>query len=171
VEETRARARATSPLEGDGVVVRLATESDADMLVAWHTDPDVSRFWDGKLFDRESMLERLRRPHVDPYIVESDGAPAGYLQVWFDPDDETGIDMFLIPASRGKGIGPAAARTLVAHLLRAGRTRVTVDPYQWNTTAIRAWERSGFRRIDKRPADEEHTAPWVLMEFDPAPRD
>jgi len=42
---------------------------------------------------------------------------------------------------------------------------VTVDPYAWNEGAVRAWERAGFEEISRHEADEEHTAPWILMEF------
>ena len=46
-----------------------------------------------------------------------------------------------------------------------GRERVTVDPYAWNEGAVRAWGRAGFVEISRHEADEEHTAPWILMEF------
>jgi aminoglycoside 6'-N-acetyltransferase len=160
--------RAAGRLEGERVVVRPATADDADMLVEWHRDPDVSRFWDEKVFTHEEMIARLARPHVDPYIVESEGAPIGYIQAWFDSEDETGIDMFLLPGHRGRGLGPAAARTLVGHLLTSGRPRVTVDPYASNEAAVRSWRRAGFKPVSEHPADEEHTAAWLLMEFDPA---
>ena len=52
------RAPASPCREGD-VVVRPVTEADVDLLVAWHLDPDVARFWDGKTFTREEMEERL----------------------------------------------------------------------------------------------------------------
>lgn len=162
---TRARARATTPLQEGGVALRPATEADAGPLVAWHRDPDVLRFWDGETFTHEQMSERLARADVDAYIVETGGRPIGYVQSWF-AEDETGIDMFLVPAARGRGLGPAAAQILVRHLLAAGRQRITVDPYLWNTHAVAAWRRAGFRPVAERPADDEHSAAWLLMELD-----
>jgi aminoglycoside 6'-N-acetyltransferase len=148
--------------------LREATEDDADLLVAWHRDPDVARFWDDETFTRDEMLERLRRREVEPYVVEADGKPVGYVQVWRDGDDrEGGIDMFLVPAARGRGTGPRAARMLVGRLLgERGWRRVTVDPYLWNESAIRAWRRAGFRDVAEHGPDEEHTARWLLMEFE-----
>ena len=74
--------------------------------------------------------------------------------------------MFLIPAARGRGLGPDAARAMTEHLLHErGRERVTVDPYAWNEGAVRAWERAGFVEVSRHEADEEHTASWILMEF------
>jgi aminoglycoside 6'-N-acetyltransferase len=157
-----------TPINGRQTVVRAANDDDADLLVAWHADPDVARFWDGETYSRDEMLERLREPKVDAYVVEAEGEPVGYLQAWFDSDDaEGGIDMFLIPSARGRGLGPDAARTLVGHLRDArGWRRVTVDPYVWNEPAIRAWRRAGFRDVAEHEPDDEHTARWLLMEFE-----
>jgi aminoglycoside 6'-N-acetyltransferase len=154
-------------LRGELTVVRTATAGDADLLVGWHADPEVARFWDGETFTREEMLDRLARADVDAFIVEAVGEAVGYLQAWREDDDaEGGIDMFLIPHARGRGLGPDAARTLVRHLRDERRwRRVTVDPYLWNEAAIRAWRRVGFVEVEEREPDEEHTARWLLMEL------
>jgi aminoglycoside 6'-N-acetyltransferase len=141
--------------------LRPAGAGDVDRLVAWHADPDVSCYWDGETFTRAEMEERLRRDDVEAWIVEERGQPVGYLQVHSE-----GLDMFLIPAARGRGLGPDAARAMTEHLLRArGRERVTVDPYAWNERAVSAWERAGFVEVSRHDADVEHTAPWILLEF------
>jgi aminoglycoside 6'-N-acetyltransferase len=156
-------------LRGRLTVLRAATDGDVDLLVAWHADPEVARFWDDETFTREEMLERLARADVDAYVVEANGEAVGYVQSWHEGDDaEGGIDMFLIPAARGRGLGPDAARTLARHLRdERGWRRVTVDPYLWNEAAVRAWRRARFRDVGEREPDEEHTARWLLMEFDP----
>ena len=157
-------------LHGRLTQVRPATEEDADLLAAWHSDPGVSRYWDGETFTRDELLARLRRPDVDAYIVEADGKPVGYLQTWWEDDEPRrgGLDMFLVPGARGRGLGPDAARTVAESLHASGWSRVTVDPYDWNEPAIRAWRRAGFVDIESRPADEEHASAWVLMEFQSA---
>jgi aminoglycoside 6'-N-acetyltransferase len=157
-------------LHGRLTHVRPATEADADLLVAWHVDPDVSRYWDGETFTRDELLERLRRPDVDTYVVEADGDAVGLLQAWWDEDEprRCGLDMFLVPGARGRGLGPDAARTLADSLLAAGWAQVTVDPYTWNEPAIRAWRRAGFVDVETRPADDEHPSAWLLMEFQSA---
>jgi aminoglycoside 6'-N-acetyltransferase len=160
-------------LHGQLTQVRSATARDVELLVGWHADPEVSRYWDDETFTREEMLERLRRPRVDPFVVEANGEPVGYIQVWWDEDPATqgGIDMFLVPDARGRGIGPDAARAVVRHLLgERGWSQVTVDPYTWNEPAIRAWRRAGFVDVGERPADEEHPFDWLLMEWRDDPR-
>ena len=153
-------------VRGRLTTLRPAGADDVDRLVAWHADPEVSRYWDDETFTRGEMQQRLARGDVEAWIVEEgiveEGRePVGYLQV--HPD---GLDMFLIPAARGRGLGPDAARTMAEHLLRErGRERVTVDPYAWNEFAVRAWERAGFVQVSRHEAGGEHTAPWILMKF------
>ena len=146
-------------VRGRLTTLRPADAADVDRLVAWHADPEVARYWDDETFTRPEMEERLARADVEAWIVEEADEPIGYLQV--HPE---GLDMFLIPASRGRGLGPDAARAMAAHLVEErGWTRVTVDPYAWNEGAVRAWERAGFVEVSRHEADAEHTAPWVLM--------
>jgi aminoglycoside 6'-N-acetyltransferase len=142
--------------------LRLAGPSDVDRLVAWHADPDVARYWDDETFTRAEMTERLARAEVDAWIVEDRGEPVGYLQT--HPE---GLDMFLVPSARGRGLGPDAARAMAHYLLdERGYARVTVDPYEWNESAIRSWERAGFAEVSRgHPSDEDHASAWVLMEF------
>ena len=145
--------------------VRPATPDDVELLVGWHADPEVARFWDDETYTPEEMVERLSRPDVDSFVVETEGEPVGYLQVWHEDDREGGIDMFLVHGARGRGLGPDAARAIVRHLREErGWRRVTVDPYLWNEAAIRAWRRAGFRDVEVRDPDEEHTSPWLLMD-------
>jgi aminoglycoside 6'-N-acetyltransferase len=159
------------PLRGELTLMRPATADDADLLVRWHADPDVARYWDGETFTREEMLARLDRSEVAPYIVEDDDQPIGYLQAHLpEASTDAGLDMFLVPSARGRGLGPDAARALTTYLLQeAGRTRVTVDPYLSSERAIRAWEKAGFRPVEKRRADHEHTDAWLLMATEPTP--
>jgi aminoglycoside 6'-N-acetyltransferase len=165
--EAVGRRAPSEPLHGDGVVVRPATLDDANMLVQWHLDPDVMRYWDGRTFTNEEIAARLARPQVDSYIVEADGEAVGYLQAWFGETVDTGgLDMFLVPSARGRSLGPDAARTLADYLItHAGRTRVTVDPYLWNEQAVRAWLKAGFRPVRECEPDHEHRHHWLLMEF------
>lgn len=148
---------------------RAATEDDVPLLVAWHADPEVSRYWDDETFTEDELRDRLARPDVDTWIVEEAGEPVGLLQSWWEPGAPRsgGIDGFLVPAARGRGTMPVVARQLASDLLAAGWAEVTVDPYEWNERAIRAWEKAGFIEVSRgHPPDEEHTSSWVLMRFE-----
>lgn len=148
------------PIRGASTVVRPATERDVERLVAWHADPEVSRYWGDRTFTVAEMRQRLAREHVDPWIVEADGLPVGFLQSGWEPGEPRcgGIDGFLVPDARGRGLMPDAARALARALLDAGWAEVTVDPYEWNERAIRAWVRAGFAEVARRDG-------VVLMRF------
>jgi RimJ/RimL family protein N-acetyltransferase len=150
---------------------RAANAADVPLLVAWHDDPEVSRYWDGETFSEPEMRERLERTDVDMWILEEDGVPVGHLQSWWAEGSPRrgGIDGFLIPSARGRGIMPAVAAMLARDLLAQGWTEVTVDPYEWNERAIRGWAKAGFVEVSRgHQPDDDHTAPWVLMRFEPA---
>jgi aminoglycoside 6'-N-acetyltransferase len=156
-----------SPVCGEQTTLRPVDENDVELLLAWHADPEVSRYWDDETFTCESMLERLSRPDVTPYLVLAAGAPVGYLQVWGDAG-QGGLDMFLEPSARGRGLGPDAGAAMARHLLEErGWARVTVDPYVWNVHAVRAWRKAGFVDVSRHEPDDDHTAEWVLLEFSP----
>jgi aminoglycoside 6'-N-acetyltransferase len=149
-------------IRGELTRVRRAGAGDVDRLVAWHADPDVAHYWDGETFTHAEMTERLARSDVEAWIIEAGEEPVGYLQV-----HATGLDMFLVPQARGRGLGPDAARAMTRHLLdERGWTRVTVDPYTWNEQALRGWRKAGFVPVSHHPPDADHTAEWVLMEFE-----
>jgi aminoglycoside 6'-N-acetyltransferase len=152
---------ADNVIRGHLTTLRPATDTDVERLVGWHADPDVSHYWDDETFTVAEMRERLARADVEAWIVEEAREPVGYLQV-----HETGIDMFLVPGARGRGLGPDAARAMVRQLLEErGWSRVTVDPYTWNEHAVRAWRKAGFVPVSEHEPDEEHTARWLLMEL------
>jgi aminoglycoside 6'-N-acetyltransferase len=158
-----------SPVCGEQTTLRPVEENDVDLLLVWHDDPDVSRFWDDETFTRESMLARLARPDVTPYLVLAAGVPIGYLQVWRDCE-QGGLDMFLEPSARGRGLGPDAARAMARHLVEERSwAHVTVDPYLWNIPALHAWRKAGFVDVSRHEPDDEHTADWMLLEFSPYP--
>jgi aminoglycoside 6'-N-acetyltransferase len=150
-------------LRGALTVLRPATDDDTPLLARWHADPEVSRYWD----DETYTVEELHEEGVEPWIVEADGEPIGFVQSWVDETAApgSGIDLFLIPSARGRGLGPDAGRTLALHLLGRGWPEVHVDPYLWNEAAVRAWERAGFEPVEEREPDEWRKHRWLLMRF------
>lgn len=138
-------------IRGESTVLRPATPADLDLLAGWFADPDVYRWWGGTPLTRATVEEKYvgrRSPDVESLIVEADGEPVGYIQ--YAPAETRpnmgGIDMFLVPASRGKGLASDAVDALVRHLMEEkGWRRVTVDPAATNLHAIGFWFRNGFR--------------------------
>ncbi|MGW4390937.1 GNAT family N-acetyltransferase [Streptomyces sp. NPDC004685] len=148
----------------DGVLTRLVptTEDDLDLLAKWFASPEFIEHWDGVPKSRDEVAEKYvgrRRPRVESFLVLAQITPVGYAQYWHADAAEGGIDMVLAPKARGRGLGPDAARTLLAHLGgNLGWRRVTVDPARGNVRAVRAWEKAGFRQVSSGTEN-------LLMEF------
>lgn len=160
----------------DGVLTRLVptAEEDVDLLARWFACPDFVEHWGAVPISRDEVAEKYvgrRRPRVESFLVLAQGTPVGYAQYWHADGTEGGIDMVLAPDARGRGLGPDAARALLAHVGGTlGWRRVTVDPERGNVRAVRAWEKAGFRQVSGE-------AEGLLMEFSfsppkgtPAPR-
>lgn len=145
-------------IRGERTFLRPASEDDLDLLVGWLADPEVNRWWEGRPLSRDEVADVYtgrRRPEVQPFVVEADGVPVGYLQAWQGTETSGGIDMFLVPEARGRGLGPDAARAASRFLLdHRGWTEVTVDPMVDNIRAIRAFERAGFTPEGEELDDE-----------------
>ncbi|MGC5401796.1 GNAT family N-acetyltransferase [Streptomyces sp. DT20] len=137
----------------DGVLTRLVptAEGDVDLLAQWFASPEFVEHWGGVPISRAEVAEKYvgrRRPRVESFLVLAGGAPVGYAQYWRAGVADGGIDMVLEPEARGRGLGPDAARVLLAHLGGdLGWRRVTVDPERGNLRAVRAWEKAGFRQV------------------------
>lgn len=145
-------------IRGERIFLRPATDDDLDLLVEWLAEPEVYRWWEGRPLSREEVADMYtgrRRPEVEPFVVEADGVPVGYLQFWQGTENSGGIDMFLVPEARGRRLGPDAARAAASFLLdQRGWTKVTVDPVVDNLRAIRAFERAGFSSESEGLDDE-----------------
>ncbi|ROR35378.1 aminoglycoside 6'-N-acetyltransferase [Kitasatospora cineracea] len=137
----------------DGVLTRLVPtgEDDLELLAGWFADPGFVEHWGGAPLSRQEVAEKYlgrRRPQVESFLVLAADAPVGYAQYWRAGPDGGGLDLVLVPHARGRGLGPDAARALLAHLVgESGWRRVTVDPAAANVRAVRAWEKAGFRRV------------------------
>ena len=141
-------------IRGATITLRPAGEDDLDLLTEWFSDPAVYEWWGGSPLRREVVAEKYvgrRRPAVESLIIEAREEPVGYIQHHqgfedYHGVDEGGIDMFVAPHARRRGLGRDAATTLVRHLLsERGWNRVTVDPAKNNPTALRFWRACGFR--------------------------
>lgn len=91
----------------DKTTLRRATDGDIDLLVAWHADPEVSKYWDDHVYTPELVREKLARDRVGMWIVEENGVPVGMLQHWREEDAPLrgGLDGFLVPSARGDSHG------------------------------------------------------------------
>lgn len=93
-------------------------------------------------------------------LILIDGAPAGRLYVHRRGNEIRLVDVSLVPELRGRGIGEALLRELMAEAETAGKP-LTIHVEKYNP-AMRLYLRLGFKPIEDR-------GPYDLMEWRPAP--
>ena len=141
---------------------RPVVAGDLPLLAAWLARPHVAEWWD----DIEDKVAEIRKamtdPSTQPFIVELDGRPIGYIQC-YDPHLEEGhpyrdqpkgtlgIDQLIgEPELVGIGHGARLIAAFVEDLFRQGARRVIIDPDPANARAVRAYEKAGFTAFDSR---------------------
>jgi ribosomal protein S18 acetylase RimI-like enzyme len=83
-------------------------------------------------------------PGAQHDLILEDGQPVGRLYVWRKGDELRLVDISLLPATRGRGIGTALIRQLVAEAAAQGK-RLCLQVVTTNR-ARRLYLRLGFRR-------------------------
>jgi ribosomal protein S18 acetylase RimI-like enzyme len=95
-----------------------------------------------------------RYPQAADRVIELDGAPVGRLLVDRSTDTTTLVDVALLPAARGRGLGGALLTALCAEG-RPVTLRVLAD-----NPARRLYTRLGFEPVGEAP-------PYLQMRFVP----
>jgi aminoglycoside 6'-N-acetyltransferase len=137
---------------------------DLPRLREWLAQPHVAEWWDapdGAEAIADGVGARVGRAHpVQPWIVELDSRPVGFVQWyrvadeldWFPgvdvPPETVALDLALgDPDLLGRGVGRRVALEFVHHVLRASApdsTEVWIDPNPRNERAVRAFRAVGF---------------------------
>jgi aminoglycoside 6'-N-acetyltransferase len=132
------------------------------LLFQWLQNPHVKAWWDSEN-DWEEFVQRhsdmIENPLVFPHIVFKDHLPIGYINYWFVEEDDdfkpffssktVGTDQFIgIPELIGKGIGPEFIRQFTNKLLSKTEIEMVItDPDPKNISAVRAYEKAGFKKV------------------------
>jgi aminoglycoside 6'-N-acetyltransferase len=153
---------------------RPFTRADLPMVARWLQTPEVLRWWGNPKEQIELITEDLDEPLMRQWIVEHEGRPFAYVQVYplnawpqihlmHLPDGAEVIDAFIgEPAMVGCGHGSVFLRALAEKLRAEGAPVVVIDPDYENLRARRAYARAGFVE-DKQ--GENRQGPAVVMLF------
>jgi aminoglycoside 6'-N-acetyltransferase len=138
-------------LRGDVVILRPPTVDDLAALAAIRAHPDVSCYWGGGADPTAAVLSDLEDENSVASVIEVEGRVVGWI-AWYEESDpdyrHAGMDLYVDPEVRGRGVGPDAVRTLARHLLTDhGHHRLVIDPAVENKAAIRAYEKVGFKPV------------------------
>ncbi|MEU1087284.1 aminoglycoside 6'-N-acetyltransferase [Streptomyces sp. NPDC005576] len=127
-------------LNGDKVLLRSATDHDAEILHRVAREPAVAAWWSPP-----------PTTYRDKLAIVFQGEVIGAIQCSEETDPQfrrAGIDIFLSARYRGRGLGADAVRALARWLVRErGHHRLTIDPAAANTAAIRCYAKVGFKPV------------------------
>jgi aminoglycoside 6'-N-acetyltransferase len=136
-------------LRGERVLLRGLTAADVERVAEINALPEVARWWRPESADE--IHDKIADDELATWVVELERDLIGYVEAYEEPEPDfrhAGLDLFLLPAVHGRGLGRDVVRTVVRHLLEdRHHHRVVIDPALANETAIRSYEAVGFRRV------------------------
>jgi GNAT superfamily N-acetyltransferase len=163
-------AVAQPQIRGNGVVLRPTTPDDLPTARRLFRDPEFYAHWEGEPKDDADIAANYlgaRSPEVECFFVDVDGEVVGFAQYYAGAEagpDGGGMDLVLLPAARGRGIGRAVVDAMVTHVRGLGWRRFVVDPDVANPDGVAFWRRVGFEMV-RVVTDDGDREPYVLMEW------
>ena len=149
-------------------MLRPTNDTDLSILRRFFADPGFNERWGGRPLTDEEITAKYtgaRSPQVECFIVEEAGQPIGFVQYHAADDDDPGggLDMALVSAVRGRGLGSEVVAALVLYLrTQLGWQRITVDPDVSNQRGVNFWTKVGFEPAKLVDTDPERE-PYMLM--------
>ena len=139
---------------------QLYSSTRREELAAWNwTDAQMAAFLEMQ-FRAQRVSYASAYPGAEHSLVLEDGRPIGRLLVWRGEQEVRLVDIALLPASRGQGIGARLIRQLMEECAVHGR-RLTLQVLVTNP-AKRLYQRLGFRRTGGDPMYDQME--WSFQE-------
>ena len=141
---------AIESLDGAGIHLRPATAADDRALATILRDPTVEAWWQVPDVDVD-VAELLADGELAIWLIEEAGTVLGLVMAGEETDPmyrHASIDIALVAAGQGRGLGTDAVRTVARWLIdRRGHHRLVIDPSAENQRAIAAYAKVGFRPV------------------------
>lgn len=163
-------------IRGDGIVLRPVTAGDLPIARRLFRDPGVYAHWGGEPLDDAEIADKYlgaQSPDVECFFVVEGDAVVGFAQYYSGAEggpDGGGMDLVLLPAARGRGIGRAVVDAVVARVRALGWRRFVVDPDVSNEAGVAFWRAVGFRPV-RVVSDDGDRQPYWLLEWPLSPSD
>ena len=122
-----------------------SARADAGLLAAW--PEELRRPFLDQQFQFQTLHYARTYPHASRNIIQASGQPIGRFILDRGMEEWCVIDIALMPAWRGRGIGAALLRATLAEAAQA-RVRVTLT-VDTNNPARRLYARLGFAVTDE----------------------
>lgn len=141
------------------VVEPLAGPADLDAVLAI----EEATFYNPTT--REWYEAELARPEVcSVYVIRTDEAPvAGFAAFWRVLDEMHINNLAIDPRWRGRGLGRALLRGVMAAAAARGIRRATLEVRRSNIPALRLYDVEGFAIVGVRPNYYSHPIEDALV--------
>lgn len=137
------------------VIVRPASKRDEALLLRWFPQEDAEGRCEVRVVDEFTIW---------PFIIAEGEAEAGFAQVWITTVGTGGLEFFIVPEFRRRGIATAVSRLLARHLRDDLRwQRITLEPHSDDAAAISCFTKAGFVDRGARRDDGDHT--HIILEW------
>jgi aminoglycoside 6'-N-acetyltransferase len=141
---------AIQPLDSAGIHLRPATADDDGALATILRDPTVGA-WSHASDVEADVAELLGDPELAIWLIEEAGTVRGLIMAGEETDPmyrHASIDIALVAAGQGRGVGTDAVRTVARWLIdQRGHHRLIIDPSAQNERAIATYAKVGFRPV------------------------
>ena len=136
------------------ILLRPSRPGDLDFITALERHPDTRDFI-GQWSDAEPLAAIAGENGREHWIIERDGASAGYLIVFDCRARDAGFYVKRVAvADKDRGTGSAALRQYCEHAFGlAGVSCIWLIVRDWNARAERVYRALGFERFDPPPEE------------------
>lgn len=162
---------------------RPLVEADFPLMYRWLMTPHVRQWWDPDVDWTPEEIANRYPAEIDPasptllYVIQIGQTDAGYIQCYriadhpeyaeiIDVDEDTAaIDLFIGDVQfLHRGLGPRILTTFLRDILfvHYAVESCLICPAVTNTSAIRAYEKAGFRYVKTIHPPDELTPEWVM---------
>jgi len=128
-----------------GLHIEPAEPGDAEALARLH----AAGFYRG--WPREDFATYLLDPKTRAYVAcDARRRVTGFAMIRLAADEAELLTIAVDPRTRGRGLGTALVRAVLADLLQTPARRLFLEVDEDNQPAVRLYRRHGFREIGRR---------------------
>ncbi|BCJ77105.1 hypothetical protein CS0771_66490 [Catellatospora sp. IY07-71] len=148
--------------------LRSFEAADAAIVAGWAGTADECRRWcSHDEVTAETVTGWAAEPDVAAYLLEEDGEPVGYGELWVD-DEEGEVELarlIVAPTHRGRGLGGSLVSELTGRA-RDHHPAVFMRVHPDNTAALRCYAGAGYEHVPQEQADHWNSiqpVPYVWL--------
>lgn len=134
------------------MILRMAANVDLNTVFSWITDKEACRRWAGPHVRFPLTLQRLKKDiefsEENTFVMVNEaGEPVGLGQLLEKEKGRIHMARVIVaPPQRAKGLGEILCRLLIEEgIKRFGNVFFSLNVYSENTTAVRLYQKLGFK--------------------------